>query len=93
MEIYKDENRIYACNNGDYRILLGSYDTEERASEVFEEIHKAYTGLLEFENHMKEFEKISEDFQLSIECGFIKPSDDKPTVIFPNNIVYYMPIS
>lgn len=38
VEIHVDDAGIFAV--GDHKILLGEYNTEERASEVFEEIHK-----------------------------------------------------
>lgn len=53
MEIHIDDMWIFTVGNGNFTIVLGEYDTKERTSEVFEEIHKAYMGILEIEEEMK----------------------------------------
>lgn len=42
VEIYIDDTRVFA--ESDRKILLGEYDTEERANEIFQEIHSVYSG-------------------------------------------------
>lgn len=42
VEIHVDDAGIFAV--GDHKILLGEYDTKERASEIFQEIHAVYSG-------------------------------------------------
>lgn len=47
VEIHIDDTRILAFVNVNSTIVLGEYETEERASEVFDEIHMAYSGHVE----------------------------------------------
>lgn len=91
VEIHVDDTGIFAV--GDHKILLGEYDTEERSSEVFEEIHKVYTGYLEIEEEMKKIKDFDIDKMPKFEGGFIQPVETRPTVILPRNSVYEMPIS
>lgn len=91
VEIRMDDTRVFA--GSDRSILLGEYDTEERALEVFQEIHKAYTGALELEEEMKKIKDFDIDKMPRFKGGFIQPLDTRPTVILPRNSVYEMPIS
>lgn len=91
VEIYIEDTRIFSVGN--QKILLGEYDTEERASEVFEEIHKAYTGFLEIEEEIEKLNKFDIDKMPKIDPGFIYPMKPETTVILPKNTVYEMPIS
>ncbi|MCI8795343.1 MAG: hypothetical protein HFG89_00615 [Dorea sp.] len=45
VDIFVEDKQIFAF--GTRKIILGAYETEERASEVFEEIHMAYSGHVE----------------------------------------------
>lgn len=92
VEIHIDDTRIFAVGN-QKDSFLGEYDTEERAREVFEEMHKAYTGALEIEEEMKKLKDFDVDKTPKIEPDFICPMKPEPTVILPRNIVYEMPIS
>ena len=91
VEIRVDDTRVFA--ESDRSIILGEYDTEERALEVFQEIHKAYTGALELEEEMKKIKDFDIDKMPRFKGGFIQPLDTRPTVILPRNSVYEMPIS
>lgn len=91
VEIHVDDIGIFAV--GDHKILLGEYNTEERASEVFEEIHKAYTGALELEEEMKKIKNFDVDKMPRFKGGFIQPVEPRPTITLPRNSVYEMPIS
>lgn len=90
-EIHIDDTRVFA--ESDRKILLGEYDTEERVQEVFEEMHKAYTGALEIEEEMEKLKDFDMDKMPKIQGGFIRPVEPRSTVILPRNIVYEMPIS
>ena len=56
-EIHIDDTRIFAVGN--QKILLGEYNTEERASEVFEEIHMVYSGHVEFFGKDEDFGSVA----------------------------------
>lgn len=91
VEIRVDDTRIFAESGR--KILLGEYDTEERALEVFKEIHKAYTGALWIEGEMEKLKGFDVDKMPKVEGGFLLPEIPKPSVIISENIVYEMPIS
>lgn len=91
VEIYIEDTRIFALGN--CRILLGEYDEERRAQEVFAEIHKAYTGVLEIEEEMEKLKDFDMDKMPKIQGGFIRPVEPSSTVVLPRNTVYEMPIS
>lgn len=93
VEIHIDDTRIFA--EGDRKILLGEYGTEERVSEVFEEVHKFYVGEnLLFMNNV-EFDKAGLEEMKNIDMRTIlTKTDSSPKVEFiSGNSVYYMPIS
>lgn len=93
VEIHVDDTGIFAF--GDHKILLGEYDTEERASEVFEEIHKFYVGENTLLMNNVEFDKTGLEELKNIDMGTIlTKTDSSPKVEFiSGNAVYYMPIS
>lgn len=47
VEIHVDDTRIFAVGNGN--IVLGEYGSEERANEIFQEIHGVYSGNVELD--------------------------------------------
>lgn len=68
-------------------MILGQYDTEERALEVFEEIHKAYKGI-----DVKKVKQLFSDQEFfNIQSGFVYA--EKPAIISTINTVYEMPTS
>lgn len=93
VEIHIDDTRILAFVNVNFTIVLGEYEIEERVREVFEEMHKAYTGALEIEEEMKKLKDFDVDKMPKIQGGFIRPIEPSSTVILPRNTVYEMPIS
>lgn len=93
VEIHIEDTRILAFVNVNFTIVLGEYEIEERAQEVFEEMHKAYTGALEIEEEMEKLKDFDMDKMPKIQGGFIRPVEPRSTVILPRNIVYEMPIS
>lgn len=92
-EIHVNDTGIFAV--GDRKILLGEYDTEERASEVFEEIHKFYVGENTLLMNNVELDKTGLEEVKNINMRTIlTKTDSSPKVEFiSGNSVYYMPIS
>lgn len=92
VEVRLEDTRIFA-EKSDRKILLGEYDTEERALELFNEIHKTYTGALWIEGEMEKLKGFDADKMPKIQGGFLQPEIQKPSVIISENTVYEMPIS
>jgi len=93
VEIYIDDTRIFA--EEDRKILLGEYNTEERASEVFEEVHKFYVGENVLFMNNVEFDKTGLEELKNIDMRAILTKTDSPPKVefISGNSVYYMPIS
>lgn len=93
VEIYVDDTGIFAVR--DHKILLGEYDTEKRASEVFEEIHKFYVGEnVLFMNNVAFEESAQEELKNIDIKTILTATDSSPKVEFiSGNSVYYMPNS
>ena len=88
----RQENYISAIFAGENRyILIGRYETEERAEEVFEDMHKAYSDLPilvqnvdisdDLQQKLKEWELNAIVAKIPDECGKIEQI---------GNSVYYM---
>ena len=88
---WRQSDVIYAKIGGE-SIAIGKYQSDERAAEVFEDMHKAYSGLpLLFQNV-----DISEDLQQKLKewgtnCIVAKLPDASQKVEQIGNAVYYMP--
>ena len=88
---WRQSDVIYAKIGGE-SIAIGKYQSDERAAEVFEDMHRAYFGLpILFQNV-----EITDDFrQKLIECGtnsiVAKLPDESQKVEQIGNAVYYMP--
>lgn len=92
IEIHVDDKQIYAIGNG--KIVLGNYSTEERASEVFEEIHQAYTGWLEVKEQVEEIKKIrSKPIPYVMTAEWLREFTNIPEIKVSDKLVYYMPTS
>lgn len=93
VEVYVDDMRIFA--ESDRKILLGEYDTEERALEVFEEIHKFYVGENTLLMNNVEFDKAGLEEPKNIDMRAILTKTDSPQKVefISGNSVYHMPIS
>lgn len=88
---WRNDNVIYAKIGNDSKVF-GNYSSEERAAEVFEDIHKAYSpyGLI--------YDKLTEE-QIAVFVGSKNVKlkainmDGAPncTVTTYDSIVYYMP--
>ena len=88
---WRQSDVIYAKIGGE-SIAIGKYQSDERATEVFEDMHRAYSGLpLLFQNV-----EISEDLQQKIKewrsnCIVAKLPDASQEVEQIGNALYYMP--
>lgn len=93
VEVRLGDTRIFAESGRE--ILLGEYDTEERALEVFEEIHKFYVGENILLMNNVEFDKARLGELKNIDTRAILTKTDSPTKVefISGNSVYYMPIS
>lgn len=93
VEIRVEDTRVFA--ESDRNIILGEYDTEERASEVFEEIHKFYIGENTLLMNNVEFDKTGLEELKNIDMRTILTKTDSPAKVefISENSVYYMPIT
>lgn len=88
---WTQSNVIYA-ELGNENIAIGKYKSNERAAEVFEDLHRAYSSLpILFQNI-----EISEDTKQKLKewkanCIVAKLPDDSQKVEQIGNAVYYMP--
>lgn len=88
---WRQSDVIYAKIGGE-SIAIGKYQSDERAAEVFEDLHRAYSGLpILFQNI-----EISEDTKQKLKewkanCIVAKLPDDSQKVEQIGNAVYYMP--
>ena len=88
---WRQSDVIYA-KIGSESIAIGKYQSDERAAEVFEDMHKAYSGLpLLFQNV-----DISEDLQQKLKewgtnCIVAKLPDEYQKVEQIGSAVYYIP--
>lgn len=90
---WTQDNMIYANVGESMRDkVVGQYESEERAVEVFEDMHKAYSSMpILFQNV-----EISEDLQQELKewnanCIVAKLPDASQKVEQIGNLVYYMP--
>lgn len=88
---WRQSDVIYAKIGGE-SIAIGKYQSDERAAEVFEDMHRAYSSLpILFQNI-----EISEDLkqklkEWKISCIVAKLPDTSQKVEQIGNAVYYMP--
>lgn len=93
VEIRVDDTRVFA--ESDRSIILGEYDTEERALEVFQEIHKFYVGENTLLMNNVEFDKTGLEELKNIDMRTILTKTDSSAKVefISGNSVYEMPIS
>lgn len=91
-EIWMQDKFIYRRIGIDNRVI-GAYETEERAAEVFEDIHKAYAPVYSISCNLTE-EQIKGIFIQSdnIVARNIIDSDGNMNVTTYDQYVYYMPV-
>ena len=83
-------NVIYAKIGID-SVAIGKYESSERTAEVFEYMHKTYSGMLLFQNV-----EISEDLSEKLgdwetNCIIARLPGENPKIEQIENSVYYMP--
>ena len=89
------DNCIYCLNvssaENRNRALLGEYETNERAAEVFEEIHKKYDFDIPVIESDQEFtlKELDEEFRKGGNLFLLKDAHQNIECI--DNIIYYMP--
>lgn len=84
-------NVIYAKIRTD-SVAIGKYESDERAAEVFEDMHKALCGetvLFQNVEMPDDFQKKLEDWRVNAVISNIPNSESKIEKI--GNLVYYMP--
>ena len=90
---WKQDGVLYAHVAGDSRDrVLGNYKSDERAEEVFEDMHKALCGetvLFQNVEMPDDFQKKLEDWRVNTVISNIPNSESKIEKI--GNHVYYMP--
>ena len=84
-------NVIYA-KIGNESIAIGQYESEERATEVFEDIHKAYSDMPLIFQNINSSENFEQALKEMNHRAIITVLPDEPMKIEQiNNSVYYMP--
>ena len=91
-EIWLQDNYIYRRIGTDNQVI-GRYASQERAAEVFEDIHKAYAPVYSVSNNLTE-EQIRGIFIQSenVAARNIIDSDGNMNVTTYDQYVYYMPV-
>lgn len=90
VEIHIEDTRIFAVGN--QKILLGEYDTGERAQELFEEIHKTYVKNMNFINGVgfkKQYFQISNTKKADV--FYVEDDPQSKIGVRGEKVVYYMP--
>lgn len=84
-------NVIYA-KIGTESIAIGQYESEERAAEVFEDMHKVYSGLPILFQNVEIAEDLNQKLrEWEMNCIVTKLPDAYQKVEQIGNSVYYMP--
>lgn len=92
VKIELETSCIQAIFNNETKITLGSYKTEERANEVFQEMLKELfpQQTLVFQN-MEVSEESLKEIQKQGLCAIVANTDDTPKLDIVEPRVYYMP--
>ena len=73
------------------RMCIGVYNSPERASEVFNDIHNAYSGMLVLFQNIDPSDDVRELMKKLEKRGiFTRCPDSSPKVEFVDNVVYRM---
>ena len=84
-------NIIYA-KIGTESIAIGQYESEERAAEVFEDIHKSYSGMPILVQNVEISEDSPEKLgEWETNCIITRLAGENPKIEQIGNLVYYMP--
>ena len=84
-------NHVCAIMDGQQKVI-GKYETEERAKEVFEEIHIAYSGMPMIFKNIEPAENIEEVLKkANLQVVYTVTEDRQPDMEYIDNCVYTMP--
>ena len=83
-------NHVCAIMDGQQKVI-GNYESDERAKEVFEDIHKAYSGMPIVLNNVEITEDIKDILQNSCINAIMTRTDDESSIKYINNGIYTMP--
>ena len=84
-------NVIYA-KIGNESIAIGQYESEERAAEVFEDIHKSYSGMPILVQNVEISEDLPEKLgEWETNCIIARLPSESQKIEQIGNSVYYMP--
>lgn len=84
-------NVIYAKIGID-SVAIGKYKSEERAAEVFEDMHKTYSGMPILVQNVEISEDLSEKLgEWETNCIIARLPGENPKIERIGNLVYYMP--
>ena len=84
-------NHVCAIMDGQQKVI-GKYKTEERAKEVFEEIHIAYSGMPMIFKNIEPAENIEEVLKkANLQVMYTVTEDKQTDIEYIDNGVYRMP--
>ena len=84
-------NVIYAKIGID-SVAIGKYESDERAAEVFEDMHKTYSGMPILFQNVEISEDLSEKLgEWETNCIIARLPGENPKIEQIGNLVYYMP--
>ncbi len=84
-------NHVCAIMDGQQKVI-GQYETEERAKEVFEEIHIAYSGMPMIFKNIEPAENIEEVLKkANLQVVYTVTEDRQTDIEYIDNCVYRMP--
>lgn len=84
-------NHVCAIMDGQQKVI-GKYETDERAKEVFKEIHIAYSGMPMIFKNIEPTENIEEVLKkANLQVVYIVTEDRQTDIEYIDNGVYRMP--
>lgn len=91
--LWRQYEFIYARIIGDsLDLVIGKYESDERAAEVFEDIHKAYSDMPLIFQNINPSENFEQTLKEMNHRAIITVLPDEPMKVEQiNNSVYYMP--
>lgn len=89
--IIRDEKEILYLSEGNHRRILGTYHSEERAKEVFLDIHNAYSPVAVITTGLTLEQAKPFIGSENIKAPIIQMDMQDAAITTYENIVYYMP--
>lgn len=90
IELWFQSNMLYARHGNDSKVL-GQYETEERAAEVFQDIHNAYAPVTIICQEMSEDQVHKLIGSKNINATCIQTGNVDQSITTYDDRVYYMP--